>query len=158
MNRRGARLLEVLERLAIRPMPPAHIPQFKAPQYNGQGDIENFINRFEEITDGEVQPPILHLRESLKESAEDCGRAANIPAIYAALRARFGLLPQEARPRLSVLRKEYRVSSQEHAAEVEKLVNIGYIELPAEQQAGLMLDAFRSTLEHMPLLRHLLAV
>ena len=116
------------------------------------------LRRLRKPTYGDVQPPILHLRESLKESTEDCGRAANIPAIYAALRARFGLLPQEARPRLGVLRKELRVSLQEHAAEVEKLVNIGYIELPAEHQAGLMLDAFWSTLEHMPLQRHLLAV
>ena len=161
MDRGGDRLVEVLERLAVRPIPPAHVPQFKAPQYNGQGDIEYFINRFEEITEANDwghAAALLHLRESLKENAEDCGRAANIPAIYTALRARFGLSPREARSRLSVLRKEYRTSLQEHAAEVEKLVSVAYNELPAEHQAGLMLDTFCSTLGHMPLQRHLLAV
>ena len=54
MNRGGDQLLEVLERLAVKPMPPAHIPHFKAPYSNGQGDIEYFISRFEEITEANV--------------------------------------------------------------------------------------------------------
>ena len=50
MNRGGDRLVEVLERLAVRPMPQSHVPQFKASQNNGQKDIEYFINYLEEIT------------------------------------------------------------------------------------------------------------
>ena len=75
---------------------------------------------------------MLHLRDSLRESAEDCGRAATVQAIYAALRARFGLSPREARSRLGVLRKDSRTSLQEHASEVERLVNIAYGDLPSE--------------------------
>ena len=95
MNWEGDRLVKVLERLAVKPMPPAHIPKFKDPLYNGQGDIKYFINRFEEITEANKwgrAATLLHLWESFKESAEDCGRAANIPAIYGALRARFEIL------------------------------------------------------------------
>ena len=44
---------------------------------------------------------LLHLKDSLKESAEDCGRAANMQAVYATIRARFGLSPGEARSRFT---------------------------------------------------------
>ena len=126
MNRGGDQLLKVLGRLAVKPMPPAHIPQFKAPYCNGQGDFEYFINRFEEITEANVwgrtathfTPPEVSQRKRwrLWESSKH--------TIYAALRAIFEILPQEARTTLSVLRKEYWVSLQEHAAEVEKLTTL----------------------------------
>ena len=163
MDREGDRdrLTEVLERLAGRPMVPPPVQQFRAPQYSGQGDIEYFISRFEEITDANEWGPgaaLLHLRDSLKESAEDCGRAANVQAVYAALRARFGLSPREARARLSNLRKGFHTSLQEHAAEVERLVNIAYGDLPPDHRAGMRLETFCGTLGYLPLQRHLLAV
>ena len=104
MNREEDRLAEVLDRLANRPMMQA--PQFKAPQYTGQEDIEYFISRFEEIAEANEWRPaatLLHLRDSLRDSAEECGCAATVQAVYAALRARFGLSHREARSRLSVL-------------------------------------------------------
>ena len=161
MDREGDRLREVLERLAARPVLPAPAPQFKAPQYNGQSDVEYFISRFEDISDANGwrdSTALLHFREALKENAEGCGRAPSVLAVYAALRARFGLSPREARSRLSTLRKEYRTSLQEHAPEVERLIAIAYGELPVEYQAGMKLETFCSTLGHMPLQRHLLAV
>ena len=142
-------------------MLPIPAPQFKAPQYNGQGDVEYFISRFEEISDANGwgdAAALLHLREALKDNAEGCGRAPSVLAVYAALRARFGLSPREARARLSTLRKEYKTSLQEHAAEVERLITIAYGELPVEYQAGMKLETFCSTLGYMPLQRHLLAV
>ena len=161
MDREGDRLTEVLERLAGRPVVPAPAPQFRAPQYNGQGDVEYFVSRFEAVSDANDwghAAALLHLREALKEDAEGCGKAPTVPAVYAALRARFGLSPREARSRLSTLRKEYRTSLQEHAAEVERLISIAYGELPIEYQAGLKVETFCSTLGYMPLQRHLLAV
>ena len=50
---------------------------------------------------------------------------------YTALKVRFGLSPQEARPWLSILRKEYLVFLQDHAAEEEMLVDVAYWESPA---------------------------
>ena len=150
-----------MERLAGSPILPAPAPQFRAPQYNGQGDVEYFVSRFEAVSDANDwghAAALLHLREALKEDAEGCGKAATVPAVYAALRARFGLSPREARSRLSTLRKEYRTSLQEHAAEVERLITIAYGELPIEYQAGLKAETFCSTLGYMPLQRHLLAV
>ena len=106
VDREGDRLTEILERLAVRPQLPALAPQFKAPQYNGQGDIEYFISRFEDVSDANGwgdAAALLHLREALKENAEGCGRAPSVLAVYAALRARFGLSPREARSLLSTL-------------------------------------------------------
>ena len=161
MDREGDRLTEVLERLAGRPVLPPPVQQFRAPQYNGRGDVEYFITRFEEVTEANEWrqgAALLHLRDSLRESAEDCGRAAHVQAIYAALRARFGLSPREARSRLSNLRKEFRTSLQEHAAEVERLVDIAYGDLPPEHRARMRMETFCNTLGYLPLQRHLLAV
>ena len=108
VDREGDRLSEVLERLAGRPMLQPPVQQFRAPQYSGQRDVEYFITRFEEVTEANEWGPgaaLLHLRGALKKTAEDCGRAANVQAIYAALRARLGLSPRKARSRLSVLKK-----------------------------------------------------
>ena len=70
MNREEDRLAEVLDRLANRPMMQA--PQFKAPQYTGQEDIEYFISGFEEIAEANEWRPaatLLHLSDSLKNVA-----------------------------------------------------------------------------------------
>ena len=78
MDREGDRLTEVLERLAGRPVLPAPAPQFRAPQYNGQGDVEYFVSRFEAVSDANDwghAATLLHLREALKEEAEEIGRA-----------------------------------------------------------------------------------
>ena len=101
--------------------------------------MEYLISRFEEISDangGGDAAALLHLREALKENAEGCGRAPSVLAVYAALRARFGLSPREPISQLSTLWKEYRTSLQEHAVEVERLIAIAYGELPVEYQAG----------------------
>ena len=161
MDREGDRLTEVLERLAGRPMLPQPVQRFRAPQYNRQRDLEYFISRFEKITEANEWrqgAALLHLWDSLKESAEDCGRAAHVQAIYATLRARFGLSPREVRSRLSNLRKDFRTSLQEHAAEVERLVDIAYDDLPPEHRAEIRMEAFCNTLGYLPLQRHLLAV
>ena len=64
---------------------------------------------------------LLHLRDALREGAQDCGRAETIPAIFTALRSRYGLTPREARARISALRRDSQTSLQEHATEVKTL-------------------------------------
>ena len=80
MDREGDRLTEVLERLAGRPVLPPPVQQFRAPQYNGQGDVEYFISRFEEVTEANEWrqgAALLHLRDSLQLTikSKDKGRA-----------------------------------------------------------------------------------
>ena len=47
---------------------------------------------------------------------------------------------------------------QEHAAEVKRLVNIAYGDLPPDHRAGMRLETFCNTLGYLPLQRHLLAI
>ena len=100
---------------------------------------------------------LLHFRDSLKESAKDWCRAAHVQADYVALKARFGLSLREARSHLSNLREDFCTSLQEHVAEVERLVNIAYGDLPQEHRTEMRLVTFCNTLGYLPLQRHLLA-
>jgi hypothetical protein len=155
------RITEVLDRLWQEPRPVRHTNQFKTPTYDGKSDVEYFIQQFNEVAmANEWQPPaaLLHLREALKDGAKDCGRPATLAGIYTALRARFGLSPREARAKISVLKKDYKTTLQEHASEVERLISIAYEELPVQHRAGLTMSTFTSTLGNAYLQRHLLAV
>lgn len=158
-DRGGDRLADVLERLAGANRPAG--PAFKAPQFEGKGDIEYFIRRFEEVANANDWRPgaaLLHLREALKDEAQDCGRAGTIPAIFTALRARYGLTPREARSRISALKRDSQTSLQEHATEVERLVGVAYADLPQGYQNRMVLDTFCGTIGNSYLQRHLLAV
>jgi len=158
-DRGGERLADALERIAARPAGPGQL--FKAPQYDGKGDVEYFILRFEEVVeanDWEDAATLLHLREALKEGAQDCGRGATVPAIFATLRARYGLSPRAARTRLSTYRKEHGTSLQEHATDIERLVRLAYGDVPENSLIGIVIETFCSTLGNAYLQRHLLAV
>ena len=51
-----------------------------------------------------------------------------------------------------------KTTLQEHAAEVEKLVNLAHTDLPAEYRTNMLVDVFSATLGNAYLQRHLLAV
>ena len=141
--------------------PPRPRQYFKAPEYNGTGDVEFFVTQFGEVAEANEWTAIaslLHLREALKEGAKDCGRAGNLAGVFTALRARYGLTPREARARISTLRKDNRASLQEHATEVDRLCQIAYIELPDRYRASMSLETFCNTLGNTYLQRHLLAI
>ena len=135
--------------------------QFKPPQYNGEGDVELFIQQFNEVAaanEWNAVSTLLHLRESLQEGAREYGRAATVEAVLAALRSRYGLSQREARHRLNGLKKDAKHTLHDHAIAVEKLVRKAFEELPEATQTAMMLDSFCSTLGDAALQRHLLAV
>ena len=135
--------------------------QFKAPEFNGEGDVELFIQHFTEVAQANDWNPmatLLHLREVLKEGARECGRPDQVADIFALLRSRYGLTAREARSKLSSLKKDTRCSLYDHATLVEKLVRRAYEELPLAMQENMMLDMFCSTLGNATLQRHLLAM
>ena len=101
---------------------------------------------------------LLHLRESLKGNAQDCGNAETADGVLQALQARFGLSVREARCQITALRKNPKTTLQEHAAEVSRLANIAYADLPRDNKQRRILDLFQSTLGNAYLQRHLLAV
>jgi hypothetical protein len=135
--------------------------KFKTPEFNGQTDVEFFITQFTEVAEAnEWQPAaaLLHLRETLKEGSKDCGRAASVGGVFSALRARYGLSPREARARLSALRKDVKMTLQEHASAVDRLSQLAYADLPPHHRDDLALETFCNTLGNMSLQRHLLAI
>ena len=158
---------ELFEQLAgtlreLRMDRPAERPeQFKPLQFEGEGDIELFIQHFIQVATANrwnEMSTLLHLRESLKGSAREYGRPGDVEAIFTALRSRYGLTPKEARSKLSTLKKDQRGSLHDHAIEVERLVRKAFEELPEATQSGIMLDTFCSSLGSASLQRHLLAV
>jgi hypothetical protein len=153
------RLTVAIELLSQRP---TRTPEnFKPPTFNGEGDVELFISQFGEVADANQWEPaatLLHLREALKEGARDCGRAQRLTGIFTALRARFGLSPREARSKLNSLRRETSTTLQEHASEVQRLVDVAYADLPQCHKADMIVDTFCSTVGNAYLQRHLLAV
>ena len=135
--------------------------EFKAPEFNGQDDVEYFLRQFAEVAQAnrwDARSQTLHLRSALKEGARDCGKAEGFSGIAAALRARYGISPREARARLLSLKKEYRLGLQEHATEVSGLIELAYGDLTPSHRHELALEAFCNSLGNAYLQRHLLAV
>lgn len=158
-----ARLAEILERLVAgqQAHPPAAPRSFKPPEFDGKGDVEFFIRQFQEVAEANEWNPraeLLSLRASLKEGAQDCGKADDVRGVFGALRARYGTSPREARNRLLNLKKEYKTGLQEHASEVEGLVELAFADLPGQTRREMALETFGSTLGNAYLQRHLLAV
>ena len=135
--------------------------QFKPPQFNGEGDVELFIQQFGEVAAANEWNPmstLLHLREALQDGAKEYGRPATTDAIFIALRGRYGLSQREARQKLNGLKKDVKQTLHDHAILVEKLVRRAFEGLPEETQTGMVLDSFCNTLGDAALQRHLLAV
>lgn len=130
---------------------------FKAPPFERKGGVDYFMLRFKVVVEANEWGPtaaLLHLRKALRNSAQDCGSAATIPAIFEALTTRDGLSPKEAISKLNTL----LTPLQKHAVEVGRLVGIVHADLPEEYQALVVLETFCSTLGNAYLQRHLLAV
>ena len=155
------RLGEMLERVLLNQSPRPRRDSFKAPEFTGQGDVAYFTRQFLDVAEANEWNPaatLLHLRDSLKGNAQDCGNAETVEGVLQALQARFGLSVREARNQLTALRKAPKATLQEHAAEVTRLSNVAYADLPVEHRHRLTLDIFQSSLGNAYLQRHLLAV
>jgi hypothetical protein len=154
------RLTVALERMS-QGDPDRQRTHFKTPTYEGKGDVEYFIQQFTEVSAAnhwEEAAALLHLRETLKEGARDCGRSRTIEGIFTALRARYGFSPREARSRLGALKRDNQTTLQEHGSEIQRLVNVAYADLPVCHQNDMIIDTFCSTVGNAYLQRHLLAV
>ena len=156
------RLAEMLERMYHRaPAAPVQRVMFEAPIYEGKGDVELFVRQFNDVAQANEWPraaALLHLRRALREGATDCGRSETVEGIFNALRARYGLTPREARGRLTAIRRDSKTSLQEHSAEIERLVEVAYADIPVDLRRSMAVDLFSSTIGNGYLQRHLLAV
>ena len=156
-------LREMVETLRRnRPGPaPVQPANFKPPKFNGIGNVETFIQQFIDVTEANEWTPaaaILHIRGCLEEEARECGAAGDLQGVFAALRARFGLTPREARTKLSRLRREYKTTLQEHSSRVASLAQVAYPELDPGTRQEMALEHFVHSLSYVGLQQHLLAV
>ena len=159
------RVTETLERTLANQQPAAPIIQyrevFKAPEYDGTGNVDYFVRQFNEVATANAwtaEARLIHLRAALRDAAKDCGQADTLPGVFASLQARFGISTREAKARLVSLKRDSKTTLQAHAAEVERLVNLAYADLPREHQIRMTMDIFHSSINNGYLQRHLLAV
>jgi hypothetical protein len=154
------RLSDILERVLIH-QPHGRKDTFRIPEYDGSTDICYFLRQFRDIATASAWNPaaaLLHLREALKGNAQECGNADTVEGVLEALQEKFGLSIREARNKITLLRKEGKTTLQEHAAEVTKLMNNAYQDLPQEHRQRLILDTFQNTINNTYMQRHLLAI
>ena len=152
-----ARLTQALERIGER----APWATFKAPKYVGTGDVEYFLDQFHEVAETnhwEDASTLIHLRESLKDEARECGRSQTIQGIEARLRRCFGMTPREARAKLATLKKHHKTSMQQHTVEISNLVLLRYAELENAQQRHPAVQSFTNSLGNPQLQIHHLAI
>lgn len=114
-------------------------PKFKAPKFNGTGDVELFINHFEDVMAGNRwrgREATIHLRTSLEDKAVECGRGTDTEEIFANLRARFGITPRQAKAQLKKLQMTPKQKFAEFGAEVTRLAKLTY----PDQNRAFILD------------------
>lgn len=153
------RLASALEQLS-RPNT-THREVFKAPDFTGEGNVEDFIQQFEEVAtanEWSKMATLLHIRTHLRDDARECGSHATLEEVLEALRAKYGLTVREARTRLTNLKRDPKLSLTDHATEIKKLVEAAYADLPKTHRQEMTLDLFCNSLNHAYLQRHLLAM
>ena len=58
---------------------------FKAPEYNGNGDLEAFIKQFNDVAianDWGARSALLHIRGRLREQEKECGQGQTLQAVF----------------------------------------------------------------------------
>ena len=87
-------------------MPAQH---FEISQINGKWDVGYVIGCFEEVADVNkwtLVVTLLHIKGALKNSLKNCGRAADVLAVFASLQARFGFSLRGSFSNLSFLKRK----------------------------------------------------
>ena len=135
--------------------------RFKPPKFNGTGDVELFIQQFNDVREAngwDAPTALLQLRTCLEQSAADCGRAANVDATIASLRARFGITVRQARDRLANLRRESGQSIHALGMKASRLTALAYHQIVPAERMILAVESFKRALDNKQLNRHLLTL
>lgn len=103
-NRVNDRLTDLLERLAMINGTNQPCSEYKTPIFDGKGDVDCLALRFMEVSTAEWKEgaTVLHLKESMKDEAQDGGEATSTPAVFEALRPRYAT-SQEKKDKGSIL-------------------------------------------------------
>ena len=124
---------------------------FNAHDFNGDRDVEIFIQQFQKVTDindWSKTAALLHIRTHLQDDACSCGSYATLKEVFKELRSKYRLSVREARTRLTNLRRNTKLSLTGHATEVKKLVEVANTDLSRKHQEEMTPDLFFNSLNH----------
>jgi hypothetical protein len=134
--------------------------RLKVPEYDGETDVEMFLNQFRAVCEASRWPEdvaLLKLRESLQGKARECGRAETVAGVEDSLTLRFGTTPREARARLEGLQRDPRTTLADHGMLVERLIRQSYPGLDEATLLSLGVEKFIASVNHLGLRNNLLA-
>lgn len=152
-------LLETLTAATVNQRLPT-TKSFKTPQFNGTGDVDQYISQFQEVsianrwTESEAR---LHLKLSLSNTATSCGDGETIREIFQNLQARFGLTIRQAKEKLRTI-KGSKQELHKLGSEISKLIELAYPNLKVTDQMDMALDIFLQALDNVDLQRHFLII
>lgn len=136
-------------------------PQFSAPRYSGETDVELFISMFLDVADANgwtTRETTLHLRASLDGPAITSGQEPDIGGILEDLRGRFGISKDQAKDRLDKIRRGQHQSLRDYGTEIKKLVRIAYGDQDETFRRELGLEKFKRGLNNTKLRQHMLHI
>lgn len=138
----------------------AHKPSFRAPTFNGEGEVELFLEQFADVAEANEwseRHTLLHLRSCLEGSAKQYGRSDTCGEIFEALRSRYGTSARQAKECLRNLKRDSKESVRDLGNEIERLVNLAHPTMPQRERNSLAVD-YLVQMESKSLQRHLLTV
>ena len=93
------RLAKALERLSSAQPAAAKRADFKAPDFSGEGDIQQY-QEVAAANDWSETAALLHIRTHLRDYANECGNYSTLEEVFRALRSKYGISRWEARTQL----------------------------------------------------------
>ena len=134
---------------------------FKLGKFDGSGDVQLFLLDFDSVRVAnrwDDAAALLHLKAALTDTAAACKRGADVDQVRNALRLRFGITPKQARDQIEWIRREPGQSLQALASEVDRLVGLGFANIPEPGRTHFAINTFKKALDHKAVEQHLLAV
>lgn len=136
-----------------------HRSTFKAPSYSGEGEVELFLEQFQDVAlanEWSEHATLLHLRSSLTGAAMNYGRGNTPVEIFAALRARYGTSVRQAKERLLSLKRGSSQPIPDLALEIKGLVGLAHPTMSEREREQMAIDHLIRSLDNKALQRHLL--
>ena len=102
---------------------------FKAPDFTGDSNMEDFIQQFQEVamaSEWSNMATLLYIRVHMKDDARECESHATLKKVLEALDSKYGLTVQEARAHLTSLTRDTKRSLTDHATKVKRLMETAH--------------------------------
>ena len=128
--------------------------KLRVPEFNGKGDVDLFIEQFQEIATASRWSStikLIKLKEALTGPAREASRASDLEGVFLSLRKRFGLTQREARARLEHMVRTPEQSLRGYADQLARYVRQAHPRFSDEDRADLLLDKFVNSTSHQGL-------